>query len=263
MLPYHLGVLASLEHHGAVTDSTPLAGSSAGAIAVASHASGVPPEVALDASIRISGASDPAFVARGRLLPSLRRELDALLAPDAHERLNNRAGAVGLAYRELFPENRAVLQTSFATRGSLIDAICDSSVFPFFTSNRPFRAYIPDGEPPSRRTPRVTVDGIFATPWHRCGCPEFRQSQGRGPREGRVGRTVRVLAFPHQLVDMNPVKREADIISPKLKHLDIFRQVAGTGLMAITKSRPKDLRKLYESGWEDAAEWASSNGDAI
>ena len=41
LLPYHLGALASLAYHGFLTEKTPLAGSSAGAIAVASQASGV------------------------------------------------------------------------------------------------------------------------------------------------------------------------------------------------------------------------------
>jgi hypothetical protein len=113
----------------------------AGAIAVASHASGMSPEVALDASIRISQLADPFFVARGQLLPSLHNEINTLLSPDAHLRLNSREGMVGLAYREIFPRNRSILKTHFDSQDSLIDAICDSSIFPYFTLNRPFRAY--------------------------------------------------------------------------------------------------------------------------
>ena len=265
LLPYHLGVLASLKYHGVIDHTTPLAGSSAGAIAVASHACEVPPEIALDAAIRISKVSDPLFVAKGQLMPSLRKELDSLLSQDAHERVNTRQGMVGLAYRELYPKNQAILQTNFETRDSLIDAICDSSMFPFFTSNRPFQTYYPDTKQKQkpwkgavRPLPkRVTVDGIFAVPLHRFGCPDF--SQGKSNQVAVPDRTIRVLAFPHELVDINPIKEKSNIISPKIQYLDMFGQVTRMGLMAITKSQPKDLRKLYENGWKDAAEWVSSN----
>ena len=115
-------------------------------------------------------------------------------------------------------------------------------MFPFFTSNQPFRTYYPDeyfnqhnqrqqqrkkknatsrveerrtkfGRPKRRRRrmPRVTVDGIFATPLHRFGCPDFGQSS----QKQKVDRTVRVLAFPHEIVDINPIKEKGNIISPK------------------------------------------------
>uniref|UniRef100_A0A7S2DYB3 PNPLA domain-containing protein n=1 Tax=Helicotheca tamesis TaxID=374047 RepID=A0A7S2DYB3_9STRA len=139
LLPYHIGALASLTYHGHITPSTPLAGSSAGAIAVTSHATGVPPFKALDASIRVSERCNPLFVARGQLLPSLHSEMDYLLDHDAHETLNEREGIVGLAHRELFPENKPILKTYFETRDCLMDAVCDSSMFPYFTTNQPFR----------------------------------------------------------------------------------------------------------------------------
>jgi predicted acylesterase/phospholipase RssA len=47
LLPYHLGAIEALNSAGLVTSSTPLAGSSAGAIAIASFAAGVPPRDAL------------------------------------------------------------------------------------------------------------------------------------------------------------------------------------------------------------------------
>lgn len=59
LLPYHLGVLFALSYHRHLTADTPLAGSSAGAIAVAAHATGVPTAVALEASMRISAQCTP------------------------------------------------------------------------------------------------------------------------------------------------------------------------------------------------------------
>lgn len=48
LLPYHLGVMSALVESGHVTSRTPLAGSSAGAIAVAAFAAGVPIEETLE-----------------------------------------------------------------------------------------------------------------------------------------------------------------------------------------------------------------------
>jgi predicted acylesterase/phospholipase RssA len=50
---YHLGVLSALQRWGYVTEQTPLAGLSAGAIAVASHGTGVDPMEALNGCIHI------------------------------------------------------------------------------------------------------------------------------------------------------------------------------------------------------------------
>jgi hypothetical protein len=139
LLPYHLGALAALAYHGFCHDATPLAGSSAGAIAVASHAAGVSSTRALDASIRISSQCNPLFVARGGLLPSLRGEMDRLFPHDAHEIINQREGVVGLCHRELFPQQRSVMVSQFETRSCLMDAVVDSSTFPYFLTNTPYR----------------------------------------------------------------------------------------------------------------------------
>ena len=110
LLPYHLGALASLSYHNYLNESTPLAGSSAGAIAVASQASGVNEIKALEASIRVSNKCSPLFVASGGLLPALQHELNRMLSPEAHQILNDRKGTVALAYREVFPKQQAVYQ---------------------------------------------------------------------------------------------------------------------------------------------------------
>lgn len=173
LLPYHLGALASLSYHGYITDSTPLAGSSAGAIAVASHATGVPSLTALEASTRVSDKllRSPLMIPSGGLLPALRQELHHLLPNDAHQILNDRPGLVALAHREVFPRNRAVLQTQFPSRNSLLDAICDSSMFPYFLTNQPVRLT----RRPGRLLPRMVLDGLFACAVERVGCPDFEQ----------------------------------------------------------------------------------------
>lgn len=252
LLPYHLGVLASLSYSGFVTPETPLAGSSAGAIAVASHACNVPPDVALDASMRISSRCNSLFVARGQLMPTLRNELNRLLPKDASTIVNERPGAVGLAHLELYPKLHPVLQTQrFETRDCFIDAVCDSSMFPYFTSNKPFRLVKRHGE----TIPRVVVDGVFTEPLWRFGCPDMKKTL---PQTTSIDRCVSVSVFPMELVDLrlalNDNIERRNVISPKLER-NIMGQVGRLGLLACTPGSPKDLMKLYEDGWADAERW--------
>ena len=146
LLPYHLGILEALSVNQYVTPSTPLAGSSAGSIAVCSHSVGISNPATLEATIRVSDHCLEQGGARGRLLPLLRHELDEMLPEDAHEIINNRPGLVGLAHRELWPRNRPVLATQFETRECLMDAVMDSSTFPFFSTNWPVRIVRRRGE---------------------------------------------------------------------------------------------------------------------
>mmetsp|Transcript_22688 Transcript_22688/g.67118 ORF Transcript_22688/g.67118 Transcript_22688/m.67118 type:complete len:312 (-) Transcript_22688:172-1107(-) len=270
LFPYHLGCLTALSQHGHISASTPLAGSSAGAIAVASHTAGVPPEVALDAATRVSGQCTPKFVARGGILPSLKAELDTLLSPDAHEVVNDREGMVGLAHRELFPRNRPVLRTKFETRGCLIDAVVDSSMFPYFTTNRPFRV-VKEGSPTA--APRVTIDGVFTVPLHRFGCPDFRHADilERTPRKSHMtshssaalkdtskmvpDRTVSISVIPHQLVGLT-ASEPKDKISPPIEG-NFVAQVARLCRLGVLASTAKDVSQLFEAGWSDAERWVA------
>jgi hypothetical protein len=141
LFPYHLGVLTALQRRGYVTDQTPLAGSSAGAIAVASHGAKVDPMDALSGCIRISEhcLKSEDGRARGKLMKLLEKELDEMLPPDAHHIVNSRTGMIGLAWKEIFPlPTKNVLATKFDNREDFIEAVVNSSMFPFFTSNMPF-----------------------------------------------------------------------------------------------------------------------------
>ena len=141
LFPYHLGAITALEYHGRITEQVHLAGASAGAIAVASHAARTPPARAMEAAFNVCVECDTRFGGRaiGKLLPLLKIEMERCLSPDAHEIINEREGVVALAHRELFPNNRPVLTTRFDTRDELIEAVCDSSMFPFFSTPFPVR----------------------------------------------------------------------------------------------------------------------------
>ena len=257
LLPYHLGVLASLAYHGHLTADTPLAGSSAGAIAVASHATGVNPVVALEASMRISAQCNPAFLARGRLEPSLWQQLDTLFPTDADRVVNERPGLVGLAHLKLYPgPAEPVLQTQqFKSRQALMHAVCDSSMFPYFTSNKPFRV-VRQGR---GKLPRVTVDGVFAEPLWRFGCPNLQQKQQGRSALSTCDRTVCVSVFPQELVGLGYTNapRHNNVIAPPLQVHNVMGQVTKLGLLMCTASCRQDLTRLYENGWQDAECWAA------
>lgn len=291
LLPYHLGVLSSLQSRGFLDDSTPLAGSSAGAIAVASLSSGVPLEQTLEATIRVSDRCSELGGARGRLLPLLREEMDDLMAVNAHELVNEREGLIGLAHRELFPLNRPVLATKFDTRECLMDAVMDSSTFPFFSTNWPCRLVVRRGE----RIPRIVVDGFFSVPRERYGCPDFAhakasnlisagtavqrttnlaQEGGEATLEltddpidfasaadlvskcGKVipERVVTVSVFPHKTVGLTASELH-DSISP-LPEEDSMEQMSNLFRLATQPSSREELTELFEKGLADGERWA-------
>ena len=269
LLPYHLGVLAALSYHGHVTHDTPLAGSSAGSIAVAAHAANVPSYVALEASMRLSAQCNMGFVARGQLMTHLRHQLDTALAADAHHRVNARPGAIGLAHLQLYPEQRTVLATQdFDSRSALMDAVCDSSMFPFFTSNRPFRVVKRRHRANSHKRSSgcndtdndtassalqtvVTVDGVFTEPLWRFGCPD-QQKQ----RISNLERSVCVSVFPKELTGLGQASSpNHNVIAPPLQVHNIIGQVTHLGRLACTPGSRQELKLLYEQGWENAEAW--------
>jgi hypothetical protein len=137
LFPYHLGVMDCLEYCHYLKPTTPLAGSSAGAIAVATKGCGIASSTALQATIDMSDSCHELGGARGRLIPLLQDQLHRLIGPEQFEHLQERQGSVGIAYRELFPYNRPVVETDFETSCDLKRAVCHSSTFPFFSTNWP------------------------------------------------------------------------------------------------------------------------------
>ena len=110
-------------------------------------------------------------------MEALRHEMDEILPKDAHHVINERQGLTVLAHRELYPTPRSRLVTQFDTRECLMDAVCDSSMFPFFTSNKLARAVRRRNE----KYQRLVVDGIFAVSPERLGCPDFDQVDDIAP----------------------------------------------------------------------------------
>lgn len=248
LLPYHLGVLDSLQYHGFLNANSPIAGASAGAIAVASHVCGVDSKKVLDATISISDRCLEMGGARGRLLPLLKEQLDHFIKDDHFEASKDKTFAI--TYRELFPNFRAVHQTEFEHREELFDAICHSSMFPFFATNWPVR--IDTSNTKSFNIgkyqlgiPRVLVDGFFAVPRNRFGCPDFNLAGIE------VDRTVVVSPFPQKAIGLDAHHAD-DCISPDDGSLENMQRLLR---LATKSSSAKELIELYDSGFQDAERW--------
>jgi hypothetical protein len=240
----------------------------------------------LEAAARVCDECETQFSGRaiGKLLPLLKVELEKCFDPDAHTTINEREGVVALAHRELFPNNRPVLTTTFDTRDDLIEAVCDSSMFPFFSTPFPVRLRYKEGE----RIPRVIVDGFFSVPRERYGCPDFAhlnfdkrveeklRSMGGvlvGEKENGndqndadpdelqlmetpvIERTITVACFPHETVGLT-ASHEHDQISPEPDYDDPVGQMSELFRYATQPSSRKELEGLYEKGWADAEKWS-------
>lgn len=213
-------------------------------------------KVALEATIRMSNDSKMLGGARGNLLPLLKNELNNILDDDVHEVLNNRKGFVGLAYKELFPNNRPILDTQFIDREHVIDSVCNSSAFPFFSSNWPCRIARKNGESQdSFGLPRIAVDGYFSVGRERFGCPCFdTMEHPRDKEEHQVDRTVTVSVFPHDTIKLS-ASETRDQISPEVDLVDGTGQMSNLLRLATQCAEREEYYKLYEDGWKDAERW--------
>jgi hypothetical protein len=245
LLPYHTGVLEALHTAGHLQASTPIAGSSAGAIAVACHAAGLSSATVLDATIALAAECEAQGGAQGRLIPALRRQMRQLLGPDELERLTSRPGTVGIAYTEVWPRiNRPVLQTTFTSLDDVMDAVCFSSTFPFFSDRWPVAL---DRRDEGR--PRIVVDGFFTVPRDRFGCPDLKQSIDADLTE------VLVTCLPPKEVGLTAVA-DNRCIGPDANALGGTGGVADFLKLATQCAPPAAYFRRYEQGLADGEDWS-------
>ena len=234
LLPYHIGALASLQYDGLLDNSSPLAGSSAGAIAVAAHSCAISPERALEAVIDVSDKCGELGGARGRLLPFVASLMGELIDDTNFQHFTEREGPTGICYRQLFPQNIPKLRTTFEGKDDLIQAVANSSMFPFFSTNWPCALDT------SGNFPRLVVDGFFAVPRERFGCPDFEMAGVE------VDRTISISVFPHEKIRLTAFDPD-DQISPS-EDVDLERLFR----IATQSTSREDLTWAYELGWQDA-----------
>lgn len=247
LLPYHVGILDGLEYNRVLTPETPLAGASAGGIAVAAHGCGISGPRVLEATIAIAEDCASQGGARGRLLPHLRYQLNQLVGDTEFETFLNRLSPVTIAYREVFPNNRHHHAKEFQNRQELINTVCHSSMFPFFTSSWPVGIDTTHPGP----IPRLVVDGFFAVPKERFGCPDFDLAGVH------VDRTVLVTPFPYEAMGLHSILESSqDCISPPAFVDDPYGLQLTQRLLSSTQPLSREaLAELYEQGFKDAEEW--------
>ncbi|XP_054776581.1 uncharacterized protein LOC129285063 [Prosopis cineraria] len=223
LFPYHLGAAKFLIEKGYIKETTPLAGSSAGAIVCAVIASGASMEEALKAT-KILAEDCRSRGTAFRLGAVLRDVLEKFLPDDTHIRSN---GRVRVAVTQLLWRPRGLLVDQFDSKEDLINAVFTSSFIPGYLAPRPATLF----------RNRLCVDGgltLFMPPTS-------------------AAQTVRVCAFPAsrlglQGIGISPDRNPENMASP--------RQLLN---WALEPAEDGILDQLFELGYLDAAVWALEN----
>lgn len=223
LFPYHLGVAQFLVEKGYIKETTPLAGSSAGAIICVVIASGLSMQQALDAT-KILADDCRRKGTMFRLGALLRDCLEELLPDDAHTSCN---GRIRVAITQISWRPRGLLVDQFDSKGDLINALITSAFIPGYLSPRPATMF----------RNRLCVDG---------GLTFFMPPTS-------ASNTVRVCAFPASTFGAKGIG-----ISPECnpENRATPRQLFN---WALEPAEDEVLDRLFELGYADAATWAEKN----
>ncbi|KAK4424378.1 1-acylglycerol-3-phosphate O-acyltransferase PNPLA3 [Sesamum alatum] len=223
LFPYHLGVAQLLIEKGYIKETTPLAGSSAGAIVCAVIASGASMQEALEAT-KILAEDCRTRGTAFRLGAVLRDILDKFLPDDAHIRSS---GRVRVAVTQILWRPRGLLVDQFDSKEDLINAVFTSSFIPGYLAPRPATMF----------RNRLCIDGgltLFMPPTS-------------------AAETVRVCAFPATQLGLQGIGISPDL-NPENRATprELFN-------WALEPAADDILDKLFELGYLDAAVWAEDN----
>ncbi|XVE67347.1 hypothetical protein DITRI_Ditri08aG0153400 [Diplodiscus trichospermus] len=223
LLPYHLGVAQFLIETGYIKETTPLAGSSAGAVVSAGIASGASMDIALEAG-KALGADCRLKGTVFRLGAALRVILDRYLPDDIHIRCN---GRVRVAVTQILWKPRGLLVDQFDSKEDLINAVIASSFIPGYCGPSPATIF----------RNRLCIDGgltLFMPPTS-------------------ASKTVRVCAFRASRMGLQGIE-----ISPDC---NTENRASGRELLNWAREPGEDdiFDRLFELGYLDAAAWGEQN----
>ncbi|XXG60853.1 hypothetical protein AAC387_Pa04g2662 [Persea americana] len=223
LFPYHLGAAQFLIEKGYIKETTPLAGSSAGAIVCAVIASGSSMEDGLKAT-KILAEDCRRKGTAFRLGAVLRDVLEKFLPDDVHTRST---GRVRVAVTQILWRPRGLLVDQFDSKEDLINAVFTSSFIPGYLAPRPATMF----------RNRLCIDGgltLFMPPTS-------------------ASETVRVCAFPADRLGFKGIS-----ISP---HCNPDKRATPRQLFkwALEPAEDDVLDRLFELGYLDAAVWAEQN----
>eukprot|EP00752_Nemacystus_decipiens_P001446 g1423.t1 len=239
LFPYHLGVAKCLEIEGFLASDTPLAGSSAGALAAAVVGCGLDIDTASELSSAVFDDCRTGGTAF-RLKEVVKEALEGALPSNAHEIMNNREGAVTVGVTQLFPKPKGVFVSEFESREDLIEVLLGSCHVPFWFSARPYMQV----------RGKATVDGFFGVPRAQFGAPDI-------PTADEV---VRVTVFPTTSIEMQSEK-PGDLISPDL--LDRYQSGRFMELLnyALNPANEYVMEEIFNAGFESGGVWCDRYGE--
>ncbi|CAI7855342.1 unnamed protein product [Closterium sp. NIES-54] len=223
LFPYHLGVAQYLLDRGYITESTPLAGASAGALVSAVVATGVEPRSLMPLAKLVAAdcrKNGTAF----RIGVLLRGVLNRILPDDAHIKCS---GRIRVAITQVFGSPRGWLVDAFESKEDLIDALITSSFVPGYLEPRATTSF----------RNRTCVDG---------GISHFIPPTASE-------HTVRVCAFPASGYGLTGTD-----INPDMNTLNNDWTMRQYLSWALEPAEDDVWDGLFNSGYADAATWAST-----
>lgn len=246
LFPYQLGVSHELARAGLLTESTPLAGSSAGALTCAVIGCGLELGAVLEATAKLFEDCRTNGT-RGRLQSVLKLSLHDMLPHDAHERMTRRQAPVGVAYTAMTPLPRGRIVTTFTSKEDLIECLLASCTVPFWFNSAAY----------SNVRGEIGVDGFFAVPRKYFGAPKLRGAR----------RTVRISVFPSNIVKVAS-DYEGDVICPDGMDPDRFTTMPPTssgGMMglALNPGTEEQLYELFAMGRDSGRKWILEHGEKM
>ncbi|KAJ4962786.1 hypothetical protein NE237_022725 [Protea cynaroides] len=229
LMPYHLGAAQFLIEKGYIKETTPLAGSSAGAIVCAVIASGASMEDALKAT-KIFAEDCRRRGTIFRLGAVLKSVLHKFLPDDVHSRSN---GRIRVAVTQILWRPKCLLVDQFDSKEDFIDAVITSSFIPGYLAPSPAIIF----------RNRLCVDGGFTL---------FMPPTS-------ADHTVRVCAFPADKLALKGI-----VINPNSK-LENMASPSQVFQWLLEPAEDHILDRLFELGYLDAAAWAEQNlvGEAV
>jgi len=151
LTPYHVGVWHRLKELKIIQPQTKLYGASGGALVAISAALDLSTENVMNACVSVASECSE-FGTIGNLRSAVDRVLHALLPNNSHSILDKLNATV--AYRSLYPENKANFVDSFESKEDLIEVLRASCCIPFYFSKS--FGVVTRGS--------VSIDGFFAYP---------------------------------------------------------------------------------------------------
>lgn len=236
LFPYYIGVLQALRDEELLLPSSPLAGSSAGAICVVCEAAGLRSDKLLSLCEQTFARSLEAGVVgsvEGVLRDVLERELPADVAEAC-------AGRVGVGVTRLLPPQKLVV-SDFSSKADVIEAVIASSFIPGYMRVAPFTTL----------RGRAHIDGYFSSFLPDLPSPAKRVVSVScfNPTAATLLHSLRPPSLDIQPGIVERLQRDGRGAGSKMSS-------TAWNLTVAAVPTPSEIVPMYEAGLSDARAWA-------